>query len=105
MPDRKSRQSVDNGSHLQELHTLLLQLLQDDDEDIRLEAAEIVSKATGRNRSVSIEKARALWWEWLEAHLPTTTDDERSSWLRWLWRTCLENEGYREWLNYQVNYV
>ncbi|KAL7425015.1 hypothetical protein Q5752_000702 [Cryptotrichosporon argae] len=64
------------------LQRCLLRLLQDDDEDIRIGAAAIVSAQLGLARPVVQCKAVELWWAWLNELLADPA--AREAWEAWL---------------------
>ena len=51
------------------LHRLILRLLQDDDEQIRIEAAETLREGLRLKRDVSQKRAMELEWEFIGARL------------------------------------
>jgi hypothetical protein len=73
------------------IHRLVLRLLQDDDQDIREGAAEIVVEGVGRNRRVCQAKAMDLQWEWISTHFGKDDDT-----IRWAERISLDEEGHSQ---------
>ncbi|KAL1406561.1 hypothetical protein Q8F55_008267 [Vanrija albida] len=74
---------------LASLHRTLVRLLEDDDHDIRREAAEIVEAGLRLRRPVVLSHAVALWWEWLGQGLGAA-EAERAVWDDWLWATVAD---------------
>lgn len=72
-------------------HRLILRLLQDDNEDIRVTAAEIVRKGLGRRRAVCHSKAMALEWHFIAE---AAGRDGLSTWGALLSNALLDKESY-----------
>lgn len=64
------------------LQRSLLRLLEDDDEDIRLSAAQIVCDGLKLDAPVVQSKAVSLWWNWVSTHGATEKE--------WLWSTAMD---------------
>ena len=75
---------------LQMLQQSLLCLLQDDDEDIREGAAEIVSTGLGQPRCVH-ERVIDLWWTWARKYVLCRVD--ATSWVLWMTALCTDIVG------------
>ncbi|WVW86816.1 hypothetical protein I302_108871 [Kwoniella bestiolae CBS 10118] len=78
------------------LHQTLVRLIQDDDEEIRNGACEIVSQGLGMKRGVVLSKSLSLYWEWLEHHLKSLKQEEREEWLIWIGDLAKDEVGYKE---------
>jgi hypothetical protein len=69
-------------------------LLEDDDEDIRITASQIVCDGLKLSCPVVQIKAVSLWWDWVSAHGAVEGGEE------WLWDTALDatkaSESQRE---------
>jgi len=76
------------------LHQALLRLLQDDDEEIRLLAGNMVVRGLCTARPVVHAKAVEIWWEFVEKHIIET--GRPIEWIDWLWQLCLDTEGFGE---------
>lgn len=76
------------------LHQTLLRLLQDDDEDIRRGASEMIAEGLGARRPVVNAKAIDMWWAWLKSYL--VDPDVMDEWVDWLWELCIDVEGFGE---------
>lgn len=68
------------------LHQSLLRLLQDDDEDVRLLAVDIVKEGLGLRRSPTQTRAAEIWWEWVNSYLTSSSvsEAEKVAWIKWL---------------------
>ena len=75
---------------LQMLQQSLLCLLQDDDEDIREGAAEIVATGLGQPRCVH-ERVIDLWWTWARKYVLCGVD--ATSWVLWMSTLCTDIDG------------
>lgn len=96
LPDSHSPNSCLSDRASFSIHTAILRLLQDDDEEIRLVAAEIVSQTSGEDTSLSVERAHSRWWDWAERYIPSDTPESRHRWSAWLQSVCLDQPDYRE---------
>ncbi|WWC73595.1 uncharacterized protein I206_107567 [Kwoniella pini CBS 10737] len=76
------------------LHRSLLRLIQDDDEEIRFGASEIISKGLGYNRGSVQAKSIEIYWKWLEDHLKSLVTNQRSQWLNWIKDLSIDEKGY-----------
>jgi hypothetical protein len=68
-----------DGSHLTDrraaaLHGLIVRLLQDDDESIRVESAKLVRSGLGLSRAVCQKRALELEWEYIGRRLGSGGD-------------------------------
>ncbi len=77
---------------LSSLHLTLLRLLQDDDVEIRLGTARIVSLGLGNSRPVVHAMALDIWWKWLDGYVQES--DGTEGWISWLWELCIDAKGF-----------
>ncbi|WVO13844.1 hypothetical protein L204_101467 [Cryptococcus depauperatus] len=79
-----------------ELHQALLRLTQDDDEEIRQGAANIITLASDVERRVIQQKAHAMWYDWAVGYLLSLTrnSEEWCKWISWLKELSLDQDGY-----------
>jgi hypothetical protein len=71
-------------SELCDLHHTLDRLLNDDDEELRDGASDIVRKALGVASPICRDKADELWCEWVRAHMSALGPEDRQVWIHWL---------------------
>jgi hypothetical protein len=71
------------------LHRIVLRLLQDDDEEIREGAAEIVQRGLKLERGICQAKALELEWNWLATHY---RGDARV--LEWIAEICIDEKVF-----------
>lgn len=64
------------------LHQTLLRSLQDDDEDVRLIAADLIKDGLGMRRALTQARAVDAWWSWLGGLIKTI--EMKTPWISWL---------------------
>lgn len=72
-------------------HRLVLRLLQDDDEAIRSESSDVVSRALGVSRMVCQKRALELEWEYIGLRAQSDPDN---AWRELLWAAVLDKESF-----------
>lgn len=70
-------------SELSDLNHTLDRLLNDDDEELRDGASDIVRKALGVSSPICRDRANELWCKWVGEHLRELDQGDRQPWLRW----------------------
>ncbi|WWC92899.1 uncharacterized protein L201_007861 [Kwoniella dendrophila CBS 6074] len=78
------------------LHQTLVRLVQDDDEEIRVEASDIIRRGLNRKRGVVQSKSLEIYWQWLGQYLESLSDAEREKWLIWITDLSLDKQGYEQ---------
>jgi hypothetical protein len=67
-----------------DLNHTLDRLLNDDDEELRDGASDIVRKALGVTSSICRDKADELWCEWVRARISALGPEDRQPWIDWI---------------------
>jgi len=71
-------------SVLSDLNQTLDRLLNDDDEELRDGASNIVRKALGVSSPICRDRADELWCGWVREHLSELNQGDQQPWLEWL---------------------
>jgi hypothetical protein len=66
------------------LHQTLDRLLNDDDEQIRDGASEIVQKGLKESSPISRDRADQLWGSWVQGHIQALGAEGAKPWIDWL---------------------
>ena len=81
--------------HVQvDVHRLLLRLLQDDDEAIRIEAAESVRAGLKLNREICQKRAMELEWDFIGSRLSLSEDKQQ--WFHLVMEVVMDKDDYSE---------
>ena len=72
----------------------ILALLQDDDEEIRLQVADVVRIRLGARRPVCQTTALDMWWKWCETYMAGFGEVERKPWISWMASLAKDDPGY-----------
>ncbi|WVQ96114.1 hypothetical protein IAU59_003216 [Kwoniella sp. CBS 9459] len=71
----------------------LIRLVQDDDEEIRLGACEIISKGLGKKRVYVQAKSLALVWGFMRDHLGGLPERRKAEWFEWIDELARDQAG------------
>jgi hypothetical protein len=66
------------------LHQTLDRLLNDDDEELRDGAADIVRKGLGISSPICRDRADELWCHWTRERLTILSEQDKERWVKWL---------------------
>lgn len=78
----------------------ILALLQDDDEDIRLQVAQSVRVQLGSKTPVCQAVALKMWWIWCGTYMSTLQGAHREAWAGWIRDLAQDEAGYRTSAHY-----